>query len=78
MFSWSLRPEREECGLTRRAVIKIQVSTDDVKHHQLLGVGCAGRGGRFSEISQPVLKQVQLFTPDGTVLCGQDRPDCDT
>lgn len=72
---WSPHPcpvadrNREDPGLTRGAVVKVQISTDDVKRHQLLGVGCAGRGGRFSEISQPVQKHVQLLTPDGTVIC---------
>lgn len=49
-----------------------KISADDVKRHQLLGVGCAGRGGRFSEISQPVLKHVQLLTPNVTVLCAAE------
>lgn len=67
----------EEPSLTGGAVVKVQISTDDVKRHQLLGVGCAGRGGRFSEVSQPFQKHVQLLAPDGTVFYGAEpqRPD---
>lgn len=59
----------EEPSLTGGAIVKVQISTDDVKRHQLLGVGCAGRGGRFSEISQPFQKHVQLLASDGAVFC---------
>lgn len=67
---WQTPGKGKPC-LTRGAVIKVEISTEYIKSHQLLWIGCTGGGGRFSEFRQPILKHIQLLTSNSCVSCGK-------